>query len=639
MCGIIGYTGPKNAVAVVIEGLKRLEYRGYDSAGVAFAQKGKIKTVRSVGKIGRLEDILGDRQQYRKSGAVIGHTRWATHGGPSKRNAHPHKSGSIAVVHNGIIENYLPLKKKLKDAGYEFLSDTDTEVICHLINHRLREFHFEDAVRAAVGELKGAYALAIINGEEPEKIIGVRRDSPLVLGVGEGEFFLCSDASAFLAHTKKAVFLEDGEMAVITRGGYKVMRTDGKASGVKIPQSLPWSESMAEKNGYKHFMLKEIDEQPRAVADTIRGRILPGGDGINLEEFGLSDKGLKKIEKVLIVACGTSWHAGLAGRFMMEQMARMPAEVDIASEFKYRRPILKGNELFISISQSGETADTLAAQRLAKKAGLQTLAITNVVGSTAQREADAVFFTRSGPEIGVASTKTFTAQLCALYMLAVAVARAKGTIDRRTSKRLIQDLVELPGKIEDILNRKAEMEKIARRHFKKEHFLFLGRGISYPIALEGALKLKEISYIHAEGYPAGEMKHGPIALIDEEMPALFLLPLKSQFMEKIISNMQEVRSRNARVLLVTDGLVTDGQGPAANDEKPAVTGKESLTREQDGEFEAFPAEGVFRVPDANEFLLAALMAVPLQLLAYYIGVLRGCDVDQPRNLAKSVTVE
>ncbi len=632
MCGIIGYTGPKNAVAVVIDGLKRLEYRGYDSAGVAFTDRGRIKTVRSVGKISRLENLLGDKQRYGKTGVVIGHTRWATHGGPSKKNAHPHKSGGIAVVHNGIIENYLPLRKKLKDAGFEFLSDTDTEVICHLINHRMRELPFEDAVRAAVGELKGAYAIAIINSEEPDKIIGVRRDSPLVLGVGEGESFLSSDASAFLAHTKKAIFLEDGEMAVVTRGGYRITRTGSSEPAGKVPQVLPWSESMAEKNGYKHFMLKEIDEQPSALADIIRGRIAPGGDGINLQEFGLSEKELKKTEKVIIVACGTSWHAGLAGRYMIEQMARVPVEVDIASEFKYRRPILKGNELFISISQSGETADTLAAQRLAKKAGIKTLAITNVVGSTAHREADAVFFIRSGPEIGVASTKTFTAQLSALYMLSVALARARGATTRRDSKRLLQELIELPGKIEDILSRKDEVERIARKNFKKEHFLFLGRGISYPIALEGALKLKEISYIHAEGYPAGEMKHGPIALIDEEMPALFLLSSKSQFVDKILSNMEEVRSRNARVL-----LVTDGQKPASDDEKPVAGGQK--TARHNGEFEAFPAEGIFTVPDANEFLLAVLMAVPLQLLAYYIGVQRGCDVDQPRNLAKSVTVE
>ena len=618
MCGIIGYTGPKNPVIVVIDGLKRLEYRGYDSAGLAFVERGRLKTVRSVGKIGRLEALLGDKKRYSKSAAVIGHTRWATHGGPSKKNAHPHKSGGIALVHNGIIENYLSLKKKLTGLGFAFSSDTDTEVISHLINHHMREIPFEEAVRAAVGELKGAYALAIINGGEPDKIVGIRKDSPLVLGIGEGEFFLSSDASAFLAHTKKAIFLEDGEMAVITRAGYKVTAGNGRAAAVgKKPQVLPWSDSMAEKSGYKHFMLKEIDEQPRAVADTIRGRVRAGE--VNLEEFGLTEKELKKIEKVLIVACGTSWHAGLAGRCMIEQMARVPVEVDIASEFRYRRPIFRGGELFISITQSGETADTLAAQRLAKKTGLKTLAVTNVVGSTAHREADAVFFTRGGPEIGVASTKTFTTQLTGLYMLAVGIARAKGAVSGREAKRLLQELVELPGKMEDILNRKGEMEKIARRHFKKEHFLFLGRGISYPIALEGALKLKEISYIHAEGYPAGEMKHGPIALIDDEMPALFLLSSKSQFMEKILSNMEEVRSRNARVL-----LVTDGQEPAAN--------------LQNREFEAV-AESVFRVPGANEFLLAALMAVPLQLLAYYIGVLRGCDVDQPRNLAKSVTVE
>ncbi len=613
MCGIIGYTGPRNALSVVIDGLKRLEYRGYDSAGVAFIEDGSVKTVRSAGKISRLEGLLGGGESNGNNAcAVIGHTRWATHGGPSEKNAHPHRSGSIVLVHNGIIENYQSLKKKLKEDGFEFASETDTEVICHLINLYSGSMPFEEAVRAAVGELKGAYALAIMHEAEPEKIIGVRKDSPLVLGVGDGEFFISSDASAFIAHTNRALFLEDGEMVVITPEGFKIIHAATGALVTKKPCILPFSQGMAEKGGHKHFMLKEIHEQPRAVADTIRGRLSPGAENVNLEEFGLTGEDLKAIRKVIIIACGTSWHAGLAGKYMIEQMARLSVEVDIASEFRYRDPVLKGDELFIAITQSGETADTLAAMKLASKSGVKTLAITNVIGSTAAREAGIVFFTRGGPEIGVASTKTFMTQIVGLYLLSMAIARAKGTMDAEEFKGYSQDLMELPARIENILGRKREMEKIAKGYFKKEHFLFLGRGIDYPVALEGALKLKEISYIHAEGYPAGELKHGPIALIDEDMPALFLLPSKSRLKDKILSNMEEVRSRNARILLVTDG--------------------------EDKELEGV-VDGMFIVPASNRFLGAALMAVPLQLLAYYIGILRGCDVDQPRNLAKSVTVE
>ena len=617
MCGIIGYIGHRDAMSVVIDGLKRLEYRGYDSAGVAFIEDGSVKTVRSAGRISRLEAILVESGRNAKtfSGAVIGHTRWATHGGPSEKNAHPHKSGHIVLVHNGIIENYQSLKKKLKEKGFEFASETDTEVICHLINFHSKDLSLslEDAVRAAVAELKGAYALAIMHESEPEKIIGVKKDSPLVLGVGEGEFFISSDASAFIAHTNKALFLEDGEMVVITPEGFNVIRiAQGEPVANKKPCALPFSQGMAEKGGHKHFMLKEIHEQPRAVADTIRGRLSPGAENVNLEEFGLTGKDLEDIRKVIIVACGTSWHAGLAGKYMIEQMARVPVEVDIASEFRYREPVLKGDELFIAITQSGETADTLAALKLARKSGLKTLAITNVIGSAAAREAESVFFTRGGPEIGVASTKTFMTQMAGLYILAMAIARSRDAITPDEFKNYAQDLMELPSKIENILDRKSDMEKMAHGYFKKEHFLFLGRGMDYPVALEGALKLKEISYIHAEGYPAGEMKHGPIALIDEEMPALFLLPSKSALKEKILSNMEEVRSRSARILLVTDAEDME-LGEMSN--------------------------SIFIAPASNRFLGAALMAVPLQLLAYYIGVLRGCDVDQPRNLAKSVTVE
>ena len=610
MCGIIGYIGPRNAVSITLEGLKRLEYRGYDSAGIALLEGGGIKIIRCAGKIRQLEGLLGEKGTA-SARLAIGHTRWATHGGPSEKNAHPHKSGGIVLVHNGIVENYISLKRGLEAEGCKFNSETDTEVICHLVNKYSKALPFEEAVMAAVKDLKGAYALAILSEKEPQKIIGVRKDSPLVFGVGDGEYFLSSDAAAFLNYTKRAIFLEDDQIVVISPDGYRIMSADGSPVE-KNPQMLLWSAGAAEKDGYKHFMLKEIHEQPRAISDTIRGRLDAETGEVNLEEFGLTEDILKKTEKVIIASCGTSWHAGLAARYIMEPLALVPVEVDIASEFRYRKPVVKGSELFIAITQSGETADTLAALRLAKSMGARTLSITNVIGSTAARDADSVFFTRSGPEIGVASTKTFTTQLVSLYMLGIAFARAKGAITADQSKALLGELLSIPEKIELILKEKEKVEEIARGVFKKKDFLFLGRGINYPIALEGALKLKEISYIHAEGYPAGEMKHGPIALIDEDMPVLFLLPTESFLREKIVSNMEEVRSRRASLILITDG--------------------------QDEELERLSTSH-FSVPGTNEFLTAVLMAVPLQLLAYYIGVLRGCDVDQPRNLAKSVTVE
>ncbi|MDA8168756.1 MAG: glutamine--fructose-6-phosphate transaminase (isomerizing) [Nitrospiraceae bacterium] len=610
MCGIIGYIGPRNAVSITLEGLKRLEYRGYDSAGIALLEGGGIKIIRCAGKIRQLEGLLGEKGTA-SARLAIGHTRWATHGGPSEKNAHPHKSGGIVLVHNGIVENYISLKRGLEAEGCKFNSETDTEVICHLVNKYSKALPFEEAVMAAVKDLKGAYALAILSEKEPQKIIGVRKDSPLVFGVGDGEYFLSSDAAAFLNYTKRAIFLEDDQIVVVSPDGYRIMSADGSPVE-KNPQMLLWSAGAAEKDGYKHFMLKEIHEQPRAISDTIRGRLDAETGEVNLEEFGLTEDILKKTEKVIIASCGTSWHAGLAARYIMEPLALVPVEVDIASEFRYRKPVVKGSELFIAITQSGETADTLAALRLAKSMGARTLSITNVIGSTAARDADSVFFTRSGPEIGVASTKTFTTQLVSLYMLGIAFARAKGAITADQSKALLGELLSIPEKIELILKEKEKVEEIARGVFKKKDFLFLGRGINYPIALEGALKLKEISYIHAEGYPAGEMKHGPIALIDEDMPVLFLLPTESFLREKIVSNMEEVRSRRASLILITDG--------------------------QDEELERLSTSH-FSVPGTNEFLTAVLMAVPLQLLAYYIGVLRGCDVDQPRNLAKSVTVE
>jgi glucosamine--fructose-6-phosphate aminotransferase (isomerizing) len=593
MCGIIGYTGPGNAVSLAVEGLKRLEYRGYDSAGIAFFEDETIEVLRCAGKIVELDRLLGEKEAYRSTSA-IGHTRWATHGKPSEMNAHPHKSGGIVLVHNGIVENYITLKKRLEAEGFEFTSETDTEVICHLINshyRKMRHLPFEESVRAAVKELRGAYALAVMNETEPGKIIGVRKDSPLAVGVGDGEYFLASDAAAFLAHTNRAIFLEDDDIAILSPNGYTVAHVDGRVLA-KAPQALPWSPGVAEKDGFKHFMLKEIHEQPRAVADTIRGRINAETGEVNIEEMHLSEDVLGSRGRIIIAACGTSWHAGLAGKYMIESMTRVPVEVDIASEFRYRNPIMKGDELFIAITQSGETADTLAAQRLAGKLGAVTLSIANVVGSASPREADSAFFTRSGPEIGVASTKAFTAQLACLYMLSVALALAKGTITAEQSKAFLEELLTIPNKIEEILGSSAWAEEMARRFFKRNDFLFMGRGINYPIALEGALKLKEISYIHAEGYPAGEMKHGPIALIDGEMPALFLLPSGGFLREKIISNMEEVKSRDASVIAITDGEEED-------------IGK--------------LAAAVFRIPKTNEYLAPILMAVPLQLLAYHGG--------------------
>jgi glucosamine--fructose-6-phosphate aminotransferase (isomerizing) len=608
MCGIIGYIGKKNAVPVVIEGLKRLEYRGYDSAGIAFFSDKGIEIRRCTGKIRELASMLESEKP--SSNAAIGHTRWATHGRPSDENAHPHRSNSIVLVHNGIIENYLDLKEKMIEKGYKFKSETDTEVLCHLIEEYAKIYPFEKAVREALKEVKGSYALVIVKEGEPDKIIGVRKDSPLVVGLGEGEFFLASDVPAFLSHSKDVIYLDDGEMAVLTDQSLAITGPDSIPIQKEV-RSVPWSLSMAEKGGYKHFMLKEIYEQPRSISDTLKGRLYLEEGSVNLDEFGLGIDDLKKIEKIFIVACGTSYHAALVGKYLIEELAKIPTEVDIASEFRYRKPLVKHDDLMISVTQSGETADTLAAQRESKKLGAKTLSICNVVGSTSSREADAVFYTHSGPEIGVASTKAFTAQLVALYLFAVALGKAKDVISEDLSMDLLKELLMLPGKIEMVLAVDEDIKRIAKRFFKARGFLYLGRGINYPVALEGALKLKEISYIHAEGYPAGEMKHGPIALIDEELPVIILAPVDNLY-EKIISNIQEVKSRGGRVISIT------------NDPDSAVFGI---------------SDQCILVPDTNSYLTPVLMAIPVQLLAYHVGVLRGCDVDQPRNLAKSVTVE
>lgn len=606
MCGIIGYIGRRDAISVILEGLKRLEYRGYDSAGIAYLTDSGIEIKRCKGKVKDLIALLEPDRPF--SNLAIGHTRWATHGRPSEVNAHPHRSGGIAIVHNGIIENYIELKRSLLSEGYSFNSETDTEVICHLIHKYSLTLPFEEAVREALKELKGAYAIAAIS-EKERKIIGARKDSPLCLGIGEGEYFIASDVPAFFNYSRDAVFLEDGDMVVIRGDGFIISDLSGK--GIKRDIiSLSWSPSMAEKGGFKHFMLKEIFEQPRAVADTIRGRVdLEKGD-INIDEFGLIHEDLRRIRKVFIVACGTSWHAALIGKYMIEDMARVPVEVDIASEFRYRNPIIGDEDLFIAITQSGETADTLAAQREAKKRGAKVLSICNVVGSTSSREAHSVFYTHSGPEIGVASTKAFTSQIVSLYLFSLALALHREKMSSQEASAFILELLSIPDKIERIL-KDATIEEVARDLFKARDFLYLGRGIYYPVALEGALKLKEITYIHAEGYPAGEMKHGPIALIDEEVPTVFLAP-RGNLQDKVISNIEEVKSRGGRVI----ALINEG------DDKVSSLSDHTIA-----------------IPHSNPYLTTILLTVPLQLLAYHIGILRGCDVDQPRNLAKSVTVE
>jgi glucosamine--fructose-6-phosphate aminotransferase (isomerizing) len=608
MCGIIGYIGKKNAVSVVLDGLKRLEYRGYDSAGIAFFSDTGIEVRRCKGKIKELARLL--EPENPTSHLAVGHTRWATHGRPSEENAHPHRSRSIVLVHNGIIENYLQLKQTLIESGYHFTSETDTEVICHLIERNAKTHTLEDAVRETLREVKGAYALAVIKEDEPGKIVGARKDCPLVVGLGVDEYFIASDVPAFLNFSRDVLFLDDEEIVVITDKGVEITGIDGtpiKKTGITVS----WSPSMAEKGGYKHFMLKEINEQPRAIADTVRGRFNAETGKVHLEEFGLQEKDLAAIEKIFIVACGTSYHAALIGKYMIESLVRVPVEVDIASEFRYRKPVIQSGGLFISITQSGETADTLAAQREAKRLGAKVLSICNVVGSTSSREADAVFYTHSGPEIGVASTKAFTTQIVGLYLFTVALGTVKGTISQDMSKELLRALLLLPGMVEKSLEMDERIRAIAREYFKARGFLYLGRGMNYPIALEGALKLKEISYIHAEGYPAGEMKHGPIALIDEELPVVVLAP-QDNLHEKILSNIQEVKSRGGKVIAITDDHDNEVRGTS---------------------------DRHICVPVTNPYLTTVVLAVPVQLLAYHIGVLRGCDVDQPRNLAKSVTVE
>jgi len=620
MCGIVGYVGTQRAVPIILDGLKRLEYRGYDSAGIAVYQDDETLGIRRAsGKLRNLEDVL---QIDPVDGCYgIGHTRWATHGRPTEENAHPHRdcSGDIVVVHNGIVENYLPLKEQLQKEGHTFKTQTDTEVIAHLIE-KYFEGNLEQAVRQAVKELRGVFALSVLCRRDPYKIVTAREGPPVVIGLGKGEYFVASDVPAILGHTRDMFFLADGDMAILTPDGVQLSDFNGNHVNRTV-QHVLWDPIMAEKGGYKHFMLKEIFEQPRAIRDTTIGRVSQESGRIFLEEMDITPAEFQAFRQVRIVACGTSWHAALAGKFMIEQLARIPVEVDYGSEFRYRNPIVTPDSLTVVISQSGETADSIAAQREAKQKGSKTLAICNVVGSMITREASGAIYTHAGPEIGVASTKAFTCQLTALAILALYLAQVRGGEDAAredTARNFVQELLRIPGKIETILGRDRLYEDLGRKLFRAKDFLYLGRGVHFPIALEGALKLKEISYIHAEGYPAGEMKHGPNALIDENLPVVVLAthdksdPASCLLYEKTLSNMQEVKAREGRLL----AIVTEGDTEARK-----------------------IADDVIEIPAVPDLLAPILEIVPLQLLAYHIAVRLGCDVDQPRNLAKSVTVE
>src|SRR6195256_1277310 len=617
MCGIVGYIGNRKAVPIILDGLKRLEYRGYDSAGIAVVGDDCSLTVhRAPGKLRNLEDVV--RMSPVEGMYGIGHTRWATHGRPTEENAHPHRdcTGQIVVVHNGIVENYLALKQQLQDEGHKFVTETDTEVIAHLVEKYFTG-NLEIAVRGAVKQITGVFALAALSRLDPNKIVAARSGPPVVIGLGDNEYFVASDVPAILNHTRDMFFLADGDMAVLTLDGVRLSDFEGRPVTRQVTHIL-WDPIMAEKGGYKHFMLKEIHEQPRAVKDTTLGRVGQETGRIFLDEMDISPKKFKEFKQIRIVACGTSWHAALAGKFMIEKLARMPVEVDYGSEFRYRDPIISDDILTVVISQSGETADTIAAQREAKSKGSKTLAICNVVGSMITREASGTIYTHAGPEIGVASTKAFTGQLTALYLFSLYLAQVRGTMTAEQARAAVREITLIPGKLEQLLTRDEQCEELAKRFQRAHDFLFLGRGIHYPIALEGALKLKEVSYIHAEGYPAGEMKHGPNALIDENLPVLIIAtrdvnnPSSMVRYEKTISNLKEVKARSGVVI----ALATEG------DEEI----KEA-------------ADHVLYVPAAPEELSPILEIVPLQLLAYHIAVRRGCDVDQPRNLAKSVTVE
>ena len=618
MCGIVGYIGPKHVVPLILDGLKRLEYRGYDSAGIAVVQEnGKVELRRAPGKLHNLEESI----RITPLGGVygIGHTRWATHGRPTEENAHPHRdcTGEIVVVHNGIIENYLELKKQLIEEGHKFITETDTEIIAHLIEKFSKGISLEEAVLKTVKVMSGAYALVALSTRDPNKIVAARLGPPIVVGLGENEFFVASDIPAILQHTRNVFFLGDGEVAVLTPQGVRLMDFQSHPIN-RAAQHVAWDPIMAEKGGFKHFMQKEIFEQPRAVRDTLLGRISQETGKVFLDQMDIAESEFQNFESVKIIACGTSWHSALAGKFMIERLAQIPVEVDYGSEFRYRDPLVDKRNLVIAISQSGETADTLAALREARSKGAKVLGICNVVGSMLTRESSGAIYTHAGPEIGVASTKAFTGQLTALMLTALYLAQVRGKQTPVAARSLMQELTRIPHKIETILQKDAELEELARVLFRHTDFLYLGRGIHYPIALEGALKLKEISYIHAEGYPAGEMKHGPNALIDENLPVVIIAtrdesdPASMTRYEKTVSNMQEVKARDGIVV----AIVSEGDQQARE-----------------------IADHIISIPVAPELLAPILEIVPLQLLAYHIAVRRGCDVDQPRNLAKSVTVE
>ncbi|MDD2903551.1 MAG: glutamine--fructose-6-phosphate transaminase (isomerizing) [Syntrophales bacterium] len=609
MCGIIGYLGPQEAMPIILDGLKRLEYRGYDSAGMAVIGDNGLAIRRSVGKLMELDKLLSQEPLPGQVG--IGHTRWATHGRPSEINAHPHQVGEIAVVHNGIIENYLEIKEQLLKEGHRFSSETDTEIVSHLIVKHLNQgVDYLEAVRLTLMEIKGSYALVIVNAQEPRMLVAARKESPLILGLGEGEFFLASDIPAILPYTRRVIFLEDHDLVVVRDSHYFLLDRTGEKCERPVHQ-INWSPAMAEKAGYKHFMQKEIFEQPRALIDTFRGRINPDLGEVILDEIHLTPEDIQGLKKIFLVACGTSFHAAMVGKTIMESLCRLPVEVDLGSEFRYRQPLVDENTLLISISQSGETADTRAGLTAGKELGAKTLAIVNAVGSSIARDAGSVFYTHAGPEIGVASTKAFTTQLVALYLIALFLARHLGRLTRPEVKRRLAELLKLPTWVQETLDQDHEIRELAKNYMHAHNFLYLGRSLHYPIALEGALKLKEISYIHAEGYAAGEMKHGPIALIDEKMPVV-VLASRSPVLEKVQGNIEEVAARGGHIIALTEA-------------------DNYQVRER--------VESVITVPAVSLELSPIVLVVPLQLLAYHIADLRGTDVDQPRNLAKSVTVE
>jgi glutamine---fructose-6-phosphate transaminase (isomerizing) len=609
MCGIVGYIGHRSSSNILLRGLERLEYRGYDSAGLAVYDGTSTNVVRSVGKLHNLADALEASPLTGNLG--IGHTRWATHGRPSEENAHPHSAGPVTVVHNGIVENHLELRGELESRGHVFSSETDTEIFSHAIREKLDAgLTLADAVRAVVKLVDGSYALGVVSTTEPDKLVVAKNASPLVIGLGEGETFVASDIPALLSHTRDFIYLHEQEMAVLTTDGAALFDLEGMPFE-RAPKHITWTPSQAEKGGFKHFMLKEIHEQPRAMIDTLRGRIsLEQGD-VHLEDMTLTAERVKAIDRIYICACGTAWHAGLVGKRFIEQWARIPVEVDLASEFRYRDPLVTENSLFIAVSQSGETADTLAALQEARRRGAHILSICNVMESTIARSSDDVVYTHAGPEIGVASTKAFITQMLALNLVALFLGRRRGAATPERVTEALDQLSHLPGLVENILSDTQDVETIARKYVNARDFLYLGRGENFPIALEGALKLKEISYIHAEGYAAGEMKHGPIALIDEEMPVVVISPKGSHY-DKTASNMQEVMARQGRVI----GIATEGDDELANS-----------------------AEDILYVPAVAQFLQPFITTIPLQLLAYHVADMKGTDVDQPRNLAKSVTVE